>query len=58
MMTADGQKFLQQRAEHYLAGLLANFPPELERRKVSDRRDYSKRPRDASSDRRRSHRTN
>jgi len=56
MMTADGQKQLQERAEHYLAGLLANFPPELDRRKMSDRRDYVKRPHDASTDRRRSRR--
>lgn len=56
MATPEGQKELQARAEGYLAKLLENFPPELDRRKTPDRRDWSKRPRDGSTDRRRSRR--
>lgn len=58
MSTEEGQKQLQARAETYLAELLRDFPAELERRKTHDRRDYSKRPHDASGDRRRSRRPN
>jgi hypothetical protein len=58
MSSADGQKQLQQRAETYLVELLRDFPAELDRRKTADRRDYSKRPHDASTDRRRSRRPN
>ncbi|MEJ5209934.1 MAG: hypothetical protein WHV61_00695 [Burkholderiales bacterium] len=57
MATPEGQRQLQEGAEGYLAKLLENFPPELDRRKTPDRRDWSKRPRDGSTDRRRSRRT-
>ncbi len=51
--TSEGQVLLQTRARDYLAEILADFPPELDRRKASrDRRDYSSRPRDKSGDRR------
>lgn len=56
MATVEGQKRLQERAEGYLAEFLEDFPPELDRRKAPDRRDYTTRPRDASTDRRRSRR--
>jgi hypothetical protein len=56
MSTVDGQRLLQERAEAYLAEFLEDFPPELDRRKTADRRDFSKRPHDASTDRRRSRR--
>mgnify|MGYP000330100798 CR=1 FL=1 len=58
MSSAEGQKQLQTRAEIYLTELLRDFPVELDRRKTQDRRDYTKRPHDASSDRRRSRRPN
>lgn len=50
--TAEGQVLLQTRAREYLAEIVADFPPELERRKQPDRRDYRARPRDKSGDRR------
>lgn len=52
MSTIEGQVLLQNRARDYLATLLADFPPELERRKGGDRRDHETRPRGATSDRR------
>lgn len=51
--TPEGRRRLQEKAEGYLAQLLADFPPELDRRKTPDRRDWSKRPRDNGTDRRR-----
>lgn len=56
MATAEGQLRLQQRAEGYLAEFLEDFPPELDRRRTPDRRDYAARPRDGVTDRRRSRR--
>ncbi len=56
MATAEGQLRLQQRAEGYLAEFLEDFPPELDRRKKADRRDYAARPRDGVTDRRRNRR--
>lgn len=53
MATPEGQRRLQEGAEVYLARLLEDFPPELDRRKTPDRRDWSKRPRDGTTDRRR-----
>ena len=51
--TSEGQVLLQTRARDYLAEILAEFPPELDRRKADrDRRDYSARPRDQAGDRR------
>lgn len=56
MATVEGQKQLQERAKGYLAEFLEDFPPELDRRKTPDRRDYSTRPGDGASDRRRNRR--
>jgi hypothetical protein len=50
--TSEGQVLLQTRAREYLADIMADFPPDLDRRKTSDRRDYSARPRDTSGERR------
>lgn len=50
--TSDGQLLLQNRARDYLAEILADFPPDLNRRKTNDRRDHKTRPRDQSNDRR------
>lgn len=50
--TADGQVLLQSRARDYLAEILADFPPDLNRRKTSDRRDTDTRPRETNDDRR------
>jgi hypothetical protein len=50
--TSEGQLLLQNRAREYLAEILADFPPELNRRKKSDRRDLNSRPREKESDRR------
>ena len=50
--TSEGQLLLQNRAREYLAEILADFPPELNRRKKSDRRDHDSRPREKVSDRR------
>jgi hypothetical protein len=52
MTTPEGQRRLQERAEGYLAKLLEDFPPELDRRKTPERRDLGNRPRDGSGDRR------
>lgn len=52
LATSEGQLQLQNRARAYLAEILADFPPELDRRKNPDRRDHTTRPRDKSSDRR------
>jgi len=50
--TSEGQLLLQNRAREYLAEILADFPPELNRRKTADRRDHNSRPREKDSDRR------
>lgn len=50
--TSDGQMLLQNRARDYLAEILADFPPDLNRRKTEDRRDLNARPREKPSDRR------
>ena len=50
--TTEGQVSLQTRAREYLAELLADFPSELNRRTIQDRRDPSSRPQDKSGDRR------
>ncbi len=50
--TSEGQLLLQNRAREYLAEILADFPPDLNRRKTTDRRDHSARPREKLSDRR------
>lgn len=50
--TSEGQLLLQNRAREYLAEILADFPPELNRRNTGDRRDNSSRPREKTSDRR------
>ncbi len=50
--TSDGQMLLQNRARDYLAEILADFPPDLNRRKTEDRRDLNARPREKTSDRR------
>ena len=52
LATPEGQILLQTRARDYLADILAEFPPDLERRKNGDRRDYQARPRDKTNDRR------
>ena len=52
LATPEGQVLLQTRARDYLADILAEFPPELERRENLDRRDHQARPRDRTSDRR------
>ncbi len=52
MKTPEGQQKLQLRARDYLAQLLENFPPELDRRKTPDRRDTRARPRPNATDRR------
>lgn len=52
MSTIEGQVLLQNRARDYLATLLADFPPDLDRRAGSDRRDPETRPRGESKDRR------
>jgi hypothetical protein len=49
---SEGQLLLQNRAREYLAEILAEFPPELNRRKTTDRRDHNARPREKASDRR------
>lgn len=50
--TSDGQLLLQTRARAYLAEILADFPPDLNRRKTTDRRDQKSRPREKSGERR------
>ena len=50
--TSEGQLLLQSRAREYLAEILADFPPDLNRRNKNDRRDHGARPRDKSGDRR------
>ena len=50
--TSEGQLLLQNRARDFLAEILADFPPDLNRRTTSDRRDQDSRPREKSSDRR------
>ena len=50
--TGEGQLLLQNRARDFLAEILADFPPDLNRRTTSDRRDQDSRPREKSSDRR------
>lgn len=50
--TSDGQMLLQNRARDYLAEILADFPPDLNRRRTEDRRDLNARPREKTSDRR------
>ena len=51
--TSEGQVLLQTRAREYLAEILSEFPPDLDRRKSDrDRRDYSSRPQDKKGDRR------
>jgi hypothetical protein len=50
--TSEGQLLLQSRAREYLAEILADFPPELNRRTKNERRDQNSRPREKSSDRR------
>ncbi len=50
--TSEGQLLLQSRAREYLAEILADFPPELNRRTKNDRRDQNSRPREKASDRR------
>lgn len=51
--TSEGQVLLQTRAREYLAEILSEFPPDLDRRKSNrDRRDYTSRPRDQAGDRR------
>ena len=52
LATSEGQVLLQTRAREYLADIMADFPPDLDRRKTSDRRDYTARPRDPSGNRR------
>ena len=52
LATSEGQVLLQTRAREYLADIMADFPPDLDRRKTSDRRDYKVRPRDTSGNRR------
>lgn len=52
LATPEGQVLLQTRARDYLAEILADFPPELDRRTTADRRDHNARPRDKSGDRR------
>lgn len=50
--TSEGQLLLQNRARDYLAEILADFPPDLNRRKTEDRRDLNARPRENATDRR------
>ena len=50
--TTEGQVLLQTRAREYLAELLAEFPSELNRRTIRDRRDHGSRAQDKSGDRR------
>ena len=50
--TSEGQLLLQNRARDFLAEIVADFPPDLNRRKTDDRRDLNSRPREKSSDRR------
>lgn len=50
--TGEGQLLLQNRARDFLAEILADFPPDLNRRKTDDRRDLNSRPREKSNDRR------
>lgn len=52
MTTPEGLALLQHRARDYLAELLAEFPPDLDRRQSGDRRDRRARPRPDGSDRR------
>ena len=52
LATPEGQVLLQTRARDYLAEIMADFPPELDRRTTADRRDHHARPRDKSGDRR------
>lgn len=52
MSNAEGQIALQNRAKDYLAELLENFPPELDRRGSSGKRDRRSAKRENSSDRR------
>lgn len=52
MSTPEGLILLQNRARDYLAELLAEFPPELDRRQSTDRRDRRTRPRPDGNDRR------
>ena len=50
--TSEGQLLLQNRARDFLAEIVADFPPDLNRRKTDDRRDLNSRPREKPSDRR------
>lgn len=50
--TSEGQLLLQNRARDFLAEILADFPPDLNRRTTSDRRDQNSPPREKSGDRR------